>query len=373
MHKTYPGYPLKRVYVDAVVKDHPQTNRIVARLGLPTTTVNAAERVFDAINSTPDPIRAGKEALFLTKNRGRFVRACPGTRNYECCQYQILHIGTYCPMDCAYCILQTFFHPPVLQYFVNHDDMRAELDLFFRTTAMRRIGTGEYTDSLVWADWTPVVEELVTIFGRQARVALELKTKTNRVASLQSLPHQGRTIVAWSLNSETAIRENEIGTATLQERLEAAAYCQSWGYPVAFHFDPIILYDDAEEEYADTIAQLFKRIDAEGIAWISLGTMRCMPPLKNVVQRRFPHSQIMYGELISGLDGKLRYFKPLRVRIYRVLSRLIRQWAPDVLQYFCMESEAVWEQVYGFRPEHRGQLAGMLDARAAKVCKLDRV
>jgi spore photoproduct lyase len=362
---------IRCIYLDPAIENDPLTMKIAAGINAPIKKVCTPEAVFEAINRSPDPIAAGKASLFLTVNKGRFLRGCPGTREYECCRYMILHVGTYCIMDCAYCILQTFFHPPVLQYFINQKEMFAELDHFLNTTSHRRIGTGEYTDSLIWTVWTPLVEKLVTRFGRQSQAALELKTKTDLIGGLEHLEHNRKTILAWSLNTEAVIRENEIGTATLKERFEAAARCQAWGYPLAFHFDPIIIKDGAEDEYGEVIRHLFERIDPENIAWISIGTFRCMPPLKNIIRRRFPHSDIIYGEFIAGLDGKMRYFKPLRVKIYRAIIEAIRAWAPSVTLYYCMESADVWEQTMGYRPNTRGSLANLLDASAIHQCRLE--
>ena len=368
--KSFPN-PIRRIYIDPAVEHLPQTLKILQNFEDLPREVYPADQVFASINQSPDPIAAGKEVLFLTKNKGRFIRGCPGTRHYECCRYLILHVGTYCPMDCAYCILQTFFHPPVLQYFVNQEDMFLELDQFFKTTSHRRIGTGEYTDSLIWSQWTALVENLVQRFARQSRVALELKTKTNLVENLRDLEHNRKTILAWSLNTEAMIRENEIGTASLAERLDAALRCQAWGYPLAFHFDPIIIGDGFEKEYMAVVQQLFDRIDPDNIVWISLGTLRCMPPLKAIIHRRFPHSGIMYGEFISGLDNKLRYFKPLRIKFYRQIISAIRERAPQVPLYFCMESADVWDQAIGFRPNAEGGLAKLLDNSAVKQSNLN--
>ena len=362
---------LQYVFIDPAVENDSQTRAIISRINSKIEKVCPPEEVFEFINQADDPIEAGKKALFLTQNKGRFIRSCPGTRHYACCRYMILHVGTYCPMDCAYCILQTFFHPPVLQYFVNHDAMDAELHHFFRTTSFRRIGTGEYTDSMIWSGWTPLIEKLVDRFGRQQRVSLELKTKTDNVHELEHLQHNRKTIVAWSLNAEAVIALNEIGTASLQSRLKAAARCQSWGYPLAFHFDPIVVQDGVEEAYSTVVERLFDRIDPENIAWISLGTFRCIPALKPIVQRRFPESDVIFGEFIAGLDGKMRYFKPLRINIYRSIIEAIRSRAPKVTLYFCMESRDVWERTLSFADGARTSvLATRLDERAIELCHL---
>jgi spore photoproduct lyase len=109
------------------------------------------------------------------------------------------------------------------------------------------------------------------------------------------------------------------------------------------------------------------------MVWISLGTFRFMPPLKAIIEDRFPRSKIVYGEFINGLDGKMRYFKPLRIDLYRKIISWIRELAPDVRIYLCMEDEEVWEKAFGFTPSEMGGLHRMLDDSAAIHCDLDRI
>ncbi len=363
--------PIQRLYIEQAVAHTPQADAISRRLNLPGKIVTDAHPVYAWISKAADPVKKAKEVLFLTRNKGAFIRDCPGTRCYRCCGYKILHIGTFCHMDCSYCILQSYFHPPVLQYFVNHSDLFNELDeIFADQKSIHRIGTGEFTDSLIWELWTDLAHRLVPAFSCQNHAVLELKTKTTAVENLRELNHQRKTIVAWSLNTPNVIASEERGTASLDARLSAAARCASWGYPLAFHFDPIIIYDGCEADYRLTIQKLFSLISPENIVWISLGTFRFMPALKSLIEKRFPGSKIVYGEFIPGLDGKMRYFKPLRIRIYQEIIDAIREIAPDVLLYFCMEDDEVWHKSFGFTPAQRGGLPAMLDASAKRHCDL---
>ncbi len=273
-------------------------------------------------------------------------------------------------MECSYCILQSYFHPPILQFFVNHDDLLAELDQLFLEKRITRIGTGEFTDSMIWESWADLSGMLVPKFSKQSNSVLELKTKTSAIQRLKHLRHQRKTIAAWSLNTERIIRNEEQHTASLSARIQAAAQCESWGYPLAFHFDPLVIYPNCEDEYRQTLKQLFSRVSPDSIVWISLGSFRFMPSLKPIIQKRFPGSKIIYGEFISGLDGKMRYFKPLRIDLYRKMVSWIKQYAPDVLIYFCMEDDDVWQKSLGFIPSDRGGLPKMLDERAASHCGL---
>lgn len=361
---------IKTIFVDTSIQDHPETRRICRKLERPTQPIDDPSALFKSINRAFDPISAGKQVLYLTRNKGGFFKKCPGTREYICCDYQILHVASFCTMDCSYCILQTYFHPPLLQFFVNREDLDTELEDLFLRASITRVGTGEFTDSLIWESWTDLTDYLVGRFASQKKAVLELKTKTVNIQRLERLDHRRKTILAWSLNTPYVMKREERGTASLDARLNAASRCEKWGYPLAFHFDPMVIYPGCEADYRQVITMLFEKISPENIVWISLGTFRYMPPLKSVIARRFPASSIAYGEFITGLDNKMRYFKPLRIALYRHMVDCIRKAAPDVTIYFCMEDDQVWQQTMDFVPPSDGGLGRMLDESAAKICDL---
>lgn len=343
-------YLPQKILIDKTILDLPFTNEVLSRL--PTVPKEIVEpktitgSIFD------------KHILYLTKNKGRFFRPCPCTNKhyYISCEYRILDVGTNCAFNCSYCILQSYLNQPFIQVYANIEDLFRELDSI---REFYRIGTGELTDSLFLDHITHLSKYLVPYFAKR-NLILELKTKSTNIENLKGLDHRGHTVVSWSLNAREIAEREEIGAPALEERLKAARQCQLWGYPLGFHFDPIIYYPGWQEGYSDVIELLFKYIRPEGTAWISLGSFRFMPPLKYQIKRRFSESKIIYGEFIDGLDGKKRYFKPIRIRMYSHLLRCIRKYAPDVLVYLCMELPDVWKSVFGFIPE-RGKLKQMLD------------
>ena len=360
----------QKLYIDRKIADFPQVSAISRHMDLPAEIVADSQEVYNWVAASEDPVKTGKTVLFLTYNRGAFIKNCPGTRSYTCCGYHILHIGTFCHMDCTYCILQSYFHPPVLQYYVNHNDLFTELEAIFAGNTIHRLGTGEYTDSLIWELWTDLSNRLVPAFAAQKSAVLELKTKTTAIDRLEQLAHNRKTIMAWSVNTPRIIAEQERQTAPLVARFKAAAKCESWGYPLAFHFDPIVIYDGCEADYELVVKQIFSYVSPDSVVWISLGTFRFMPALKTLIQKRFPKSNIIYGEFITGLDGKMRYFKPLRIGIYQKIIACIRAYAPRALIYFCMEDDEVWQKSLGFTASERGGLSQMLDEQAIQLCNL---
>ncbi|OGR20323.1 MAG: DNA photolyase [Desulfobacula sp. RIFOXYA12_FULL_46_16] len=349
-----------------------EADYLVSKIRLEPQRIQDSGEVYDFINHSDDPVSLAKKTLYITQNKGALIRNCPGTCHYTCCDYTILHTGTFCTMDCSYCILQAYFHPPVLQYFAGFEPVRQALQAVFLENKIFRIGTGEYTDSLIWEKVSLMPEFLVKTFARQKNSVLELKTKTVNIESLLSLDHNEKTIIAWSLNTPEIIRSQERGTASLTARLEAARQAESKGYRLAFHFDPIVIYPGCEEQYKNVIQKIFEYVRPETIVWISLGTFRFMPGLKSVMEKRFPASTLCYGEFILGLDNKMRYFKPLRIHIYKEMIAALKTYAPDVFLYFCMEDEEVWEKCLDFFPKKQGELGRLLDRSAAGHCSLNK-
>lgn len=320
----------------------------------------------------PETLSESKKILYLTRFRGELIRPCPGTKEYICCGYRILHIGSNCPMDCSYCILQAYFNQPFIRLFVNTEELFFQLKAFVldHPGEIIRLGTGEFTDSLALDPLTGFSTLLFKELSSYPQVVVELKTKTTAVKNLtRSVPIRN-IIVSWSLNSSEIIRREERGAASLTERLEAAYTCQERGYLLGFHFDPIFYFPGWEGAYQQTIQFLFSKIRADKIAWISLGCFRFIPHLKSIIEQRSPKARYIYQEFIPALDKKMRYVQSIRVNVYSRMLQWIRTWGKEVPVYLCMENPSVWEKVFGFIPgEGHPSLTDMLDQRVRDLLR----
>ena len=382
-----PSRLLREIRVEESCLDLPLTRQIIQRAGaLPLTVVPEKAAADPEAAPYPGTLGAGKRILYLGRNRGRFLKPCPATRVYNCCDYQVLNIGAGCPMDCTYCILQAYLNNPWLTFYVNIDDLWRELDQALDGSPhqpphhppnrpphqpprpFHRIGTGEFTDSMALDRLTGLSALLIEKMAGRTNAVLELKSKAVVLNHLADLDHRGRTIMAWSLNSPPVMQTLELHSAPLETRLAAAAQCARWGYPLAFHFDPIIYHPDWEEGYRQTIRRLFAAVPKERIAWISLGAFRFLPELRSIILRRFPAATFIHEEFVPGLDNKFRYFRTLRAEMYRLLAdELRRHAAPHTCIYFCMESDTLWREIFGHTPAERGGLPAMLDTAARNI------
>jgi spore photoproduct lyase len=125
----------------------------------------------------------------------------------------------------------------------------------------------------------------------------------------------------------------------------------------------LICYDEWEKGYEETVHQIFNRIDPLRVIWISLGGFRYPPQLKKIAETRFPQTRIFLGELFPGKDGKFRYFKEIRVEMYRKMVRWLKNVDPSLFIYLCMESREVWEEVFGWSPENSSHLNVLFEER----------
>jgi len=313
------------------------------RAAFPDTPRETIERCDDYRKRERFQINDLKKSLvFIVKERRDFLKPCPCTKKHIACGYWILNLGFGCPFDCAYCFLQVYANFPGIILPANLDDFFEKFDAFHKKLKKPiRIGTGEFCDSLALDHLTGYTKKLVPYF-KDKNVFFELKTKSGEISNLLDMPASPNIVISWSLNPQAIITDQELGTATLLRRLEAAKKIQEKGYSLAFHFDPIIHFDGWEKQYKRLLDSLYAYVKPP-LAWISLGTLRCHRGLKTVAEARFPQSDIFYGELLLGQDQKLRYPKSLRKTIYAQMDTWIKHFDKKTPVYLCMEDKECWE------------------------------
>lgn len=336
---------LQKIIVEQDVASSRFTQKILSRFAhVPVEYVNNVKLWKNGFNSNQ---------LVVAKQKSRFIKQCPGTPIYNCCDYYVLNLGIGCFYSCTYCFLHYYMNSPYLVY-VNLEDLVVEVQNLCQQTPNKifRLGSGEFIDSLGFDELVNFSPFLVESLASVPNLIFELKTKSANINHLLNLNHGGRTVVSWSVNTKQIAEQEERGTACLEARIQAAALCQQAGYKVGFHFDPLIYYPGWEAEYKEVVELIFQSINPQNIAWISLGALRFNPVLKPVIQKKFPGTKIIYGELVSGLDGKLRYFRAIRQKLFRTLVNYIRQHSQDVPVYLCMESKEIAEEVGALAPFH---------------------
>lgn len=285
-----------------------------------------------------------RETIFIVSGKASFIKKCPCTKGAVRCGYWVLNLGFGCPFDCSYCYLQTYSNIPGLVFAANIEEYCGHIRKFDASQARQvRIGTGEFTDSLALDKYTGYSSKLISVFRETKNLILELKTKTADIDNvLKERAHPG-VVISWSINTPGIVEKYEKGTAGVYRRIEAAALAASRGYKVGFHFDPVVWYEGWEKEYQDIVRRLFSHDKVrENTVWISLGTLRYTPGLKQAAEQRFSDNRIFYeGGFFLDFDGKFRYPEKLRKEMYDKLLRYIKEAGVSCWTYLCMEPGGV--------------------------------
>ncbi|MCB1196330.1 DNA photolyase [bacterium] len=303
-----------------------------------------------------------KKEFIITDYKGDMIKTCPGCVGTVNCNYLVANIVQGCPFGCTYCFLQDYMNSGSIVICGNLEKFFEQLTQVQRNGFLVRLGTGELADSLAFDPILGLTDEIIPHLKNVPNVIMEFKTKSNYVENL--LKHDGseQIVIGWSVNPQIIINHDERGTASLDERIEAARKAANHGYSVAFHFDPIIMINDWESHYIDVVNKIFAAIPAYKIAWISMGVLRITPSLKSIIQERYQNSKLLaYGEFTMSQDGKFRYFRPLRVKLYRTILNAIRSYSTKVPVYCCMETDQVWQEVFNAQPSEQSELSLIFD------------
>ncbi len=339
-----------RVYIKKQIQDIPQTSKVTSYLhSLPVHIVGDKENI--------PPEHLNSRTLFISGPRGETVGHCPGSKGRLCCNYLTVDLYLGCSLGCSYCIMRSYLNfYPLTVYLPADRSIERILEIVSNNPHKTiRIGTGEVGDSLLLDPLFDLSKEFISRLARYPNVYFELKTKTDFVDHLLAVPEKGNTVIGFSLNPEQLISSEEPYAASLERRLAAAEKAVESGYLLSFHFDPIIRINGWEKLYRETALRL-GRFPREKIAWISMGTMRYPPQLKE----RLGNRPYLFDEFVGGSDGKYRYLQRNRIRMYTTVVDAIRRVCGAPV-YLCMESPIVWKRVFGGLPSRMGPTGWIFD------------
>ena len=304
--------------------------------------------------------RQGKRHLFITSKKGGLFHICASLDpRYICCSTHVISHISNCPFECTYCFLQNYLTDTTLTVVADTDAIVEEI---FHKTSLQpwrlfRIGTWELGDSLAIEPLNQFAIDLVSRFKSLDNCLLKLRTKGSAVEPLLDVEHGGKTVISWTVNPPEVIKREEIGTASLEKRIQAMEKVARAGYPIGLHFDPMIVFNGWETAYEDLVDAIFSVIEPENVIWISIGSLRFNPEMKKKIENNYPASKITAQEMVLGDDNKFRYPRPLREEMYSLLLSFLKAaGAEQCFVYLCMERWNVWERVFGRCPRSIGHL-----------------
>jgi spore photoproduct lyase len=275
-----------------------------------------------------------------------------------CCRpyYKLIPVSNGCPYRCTYCYLAFVYrkYHPFIKINVNYDAMLRQISKLADSRLHKiSFNMGEMLDSLALDHVTNLTPILVDFFSRLPDAYLMLLTKSANISNLLAIKPNNQTVVSWSINSREAIRQYELDTADLDERINAARLCQQHGYRVRFRIDPGILHPNWQTAYAEMIQKMLTSTEPENI---TIGMLRLVPGHSRIVAQAYPieTKKTLQKQNLTDLasDGKLRYPEDKRVEFYAHVIDTIRSFNKTVPISLCRESPNVLNAFKRHRLNH---------------------
>lgn len=323
--------------------DRHHKKSLLKRLANHLESIAAAEKQYPAEGFIAPPQR--RVRLQEKQTSREVLGLCPAYSDETvCCGLHTLDAVRGCPFSCSYCTIQTFYGETA--------ELEANLMQKLETIDLdpeRRyhIGTGQASDSLVWGDRGGILEALLAFAEANPNVLLELKTKSDNVAYLATQRVPANVVCSWTMNTETIIRNEEQGAATLANRISAARRIADRGIPVSFHFHPMVYYLGWEREYSEVVELVLETFSAAEISFISMGSVTMIKPVVQEIRRRGGESKILQMEMVQDHHGKLTYPDRVKLDLFKKLYGAFEPWHHEVFFYLCMETAAIWKEVLG--------------------------
>ena len=270
---------------------------------------------------------------------------CPvASPDTVCCNLRTIDAVENCGMACSYCTIQSFYGDRAV-FDANLEEKLNSLEL--DPERFYHFGTGQSSDSLMWGNRHGVLDALCEFARRHPNILLELKTKSANIRYFLRGDTPPNMALSWSLNTPTIIRNEEHRSASLDQRLEAARRVADGGIGVAFHFHPIVYYDNWQEDYAAAAREMTERFEPPEVLFVSLGTVTFIKPVVRAIRERGWTTKMLQMELSPGPKGKLSSPDELKQEMFSEVYGALSPWHGQVFTYLCMEKAEFWHSTFG--------------------------
>lgn len=279
------------------------------------------------------------------ESHGPILGKCPvASTRTRCCNLQTLDAVMGCGFGCHYCSIQSFYEPGVIRVTKN---LAEALDRFNPDpNRWYHIGTGQSSDSLLYGNRNGILDILAAFSRSHPKVILELKSKSAKLDWFMENPVPANMILTWSLNTPSVIRNEEPGTASLENRLAAARKAADKGILIGFHFHPIIRYKGWEYDYRELALTVRKLFSPEEIVMISLGTLTFPKKALRAIRSSAAQTQVLRIPL-EETGGKYSYPRKIKQSLFSTVRDVFNGWEQQVFFYLCMEEPELWLPVLG--------------------------
>lgn len=262
--------------------------------------------------SNADFVEMKKYLIIGTRKTHKYVD------NQKISDFLVPYSSSGCSAMCLYCYLVCNYNKcSYLRLFVNVEQMLNKLvERSQRTEKPCTFEIGSNSDLILETQITGNLENTIEEFGKNGRGFLTFPTKFSMVDSLLNLNHNGKTIFRMSLNPRDIIKQVEIGTSSLDNRIKAINRVCEAGYKVGIILAPVIFVSDWKKLYLELLDELSEKLSKEvkKEMFIEVIFMTYSYVHRVINDQAFPEAMQLYNkELMTGRGrGKYCYRQSYR-------------------------------------------------------------
>jgi spore photoproduct lyase len=175
--------------------------------------------------------------------------------NQKVSDYLVPFTSSGCSAMCLYCYLVCNYNKcSYLRIFANREEMMERLVRFSNKSEKDlTFEIGSNSDLILENMITDNLPFVIEQFVREGKGNITFPTKFSMVDDLLTLDHQNKVIFRMSVNPNEIIRDIEIGTASLKNRIEAINKMVEAGYKVGILIAPVIFVEDWKKQYSELL------------------------------------------------------------------------------------------------------------------------
>jgi len=329
-----------RVFVEEECFDSPQVHQLREKFSsIEFKKIDRIDHYFGRVKKPYLQKRDGLN-LYIGQKRGELIKLAPPAYGLSG-EPHFYYVHAYnCIYECEYCYLQGHFDSPDLVWFINHEEVIQAMSDKLQDFSQEKVWfhAGEFSDSLALSHLTNELPLYHDFFKHHPQALWELRTKSVNIKEILKLSPLPNMYISFSLSPQKESQEIDLLTPRTSHRLKAMQELVAKGFHIAVHLDPIIHSDDFVEKYQVLISQMKEHFPLEKVAYLSLGVVRFTKDVYHQVQKNYPESRMHAQEFIKGLDGKVRYPRPMRLWMLQKIKQLcLDQGMIEKQIYLCME------------------------------------
>ena len=203
-----------------------------------------------------------------------------------------------CLYNCSYCFLQGMYSSANIVVFVNEIDMqdavKNEIVKRVHKEQPLMLSISYNTDLMAFENILPITKNWIQFAKLNLDLNLEIRTKSSLYHSIKDIEPSDQIVLAWTLSPDKVVRKYELNTSPLSKRISAIKSALKDGWKVRLCFDPILYYNNWENDYLELFNKVKSSLNLDQVLDITVGTFRMSNDYFNRIRKSKPNSGLFY-------------------------------------------------------------------------------